>query len=198
VRIGLFRWIALALLTTFSLKGSISAETFEIDPAHSSVDFTVRHIFSKVPGTFTEFSGQIVYDEADPEGASVEATISTASIDTKSERRDNHLRSADFFDAEKYPEISFKSTGVKKSGKMLMVSGDLTLHGVTKSVVLPVEVLGVGVHPMSKSPIAGFSAELHIMRSEFGVNNWVDKAGILSDEVVITINIEGAGAKKEE
>jgi polyisoprenoid-binding protein YceI len=125
------------------------------------------------------------------------ATIQTASINTANAQRDKHLRSPDFFDAEKYPEISFKSTGAKKAGDRLMVTGDLTMHGITKSVVLPVEVLGVGTHPMSKAPVAGFTAELILKRSDFGVNNWTDVAGILGDEVKVTLNIEGVGGKMQ-
>ena len=188
----------LVALSVAAMGGTGYAESFNIDRSHSSVDFTIKHIFSRVPGTFTDFSGTIVYNQAVPESSKVEATIATASIDTKNERRDNHLRNPDFFDAEKYPEVTFKSTGASKSGKMLMVTGDLTLHGVTKSVTLPVEVLGVGVHPMRNVPVAGFSTQVTIKRSDYGVNNWVDKAGILSDEVVIMVNIEAVGAKKEE
>ncbi len=160
--------------------------------AHSSVSFSIRHIVSRTTGRFNDFKGHIVYDEANPSESSVLASIQIVSIDTDNERRDNHLRSADFFDAEKYPEMTFESRTVEKKGETLMVTGDLTLHG-TQQIVLPVEVLGVGTHPMTKAGVAGFQAELTLMRSDFGVNSWTDAAGILGDEVRVTLLIE-AGA----
>ena len=181
---------ALALLF---LAGTGYSETFQIDPVHSSVGFSVRHIFSRVPGTFTNFSGSVVYDSDHPENSSVNAIIQAASVNTENGRRDNHLRSPDFFDVEKFPEITFTSTSVKMEEDRLMVTGDLTMHGVTKSVEMPVEVLGVGPHPVSKAPVAGFAADLEIKRSDFGVNSWTDPAGVVGDEVRIVLNIEAAG-----
>ena len=187
------RSAGVSLLALMLLAGTGFAETFRIDKSHSNVAFSVRHIVSRVQGGFTGFSGTIQYDEKHPEKSTVEATIQTASINTHNERRDGHLRSPDFFDAAAHPEITFKSTKVKKQGDKLMVMGDFTLHGVTKQVMLPVEVLGVGMHPMSKAPVAGFAAELTIKRSDYGVNTWTDVAGVLGDEVKISLNIE-AGA----
>ena len=149
----------ISVLAVLLLTGTGFAETYSIDAVHSSVGFGVRHIVSRVSGGFTDFSGTIMYNPDHPEKSSVEVTIKVASINTNSGRRDNHLRSPDFFDAEKYPEIMFKSTAAKKQGDKLMVTGDLTMHGVTKSVVVPVEVLGVGTHPMSKARVAGFAAD---------------------------------------
>ena len=173
-----------------------SAETYEIDAAHSNVLFSIRHIFSQVQGGFSEFSGTVVYDPKTPEESSVRAKISTTGINTGNERRDNHLRSPDFFDAAQYPEITFESSKVEMHGDKLLVKGDLTVHGVTRSIVLPVQVLGVGMHPMAKAPVAGFLAEAIVKRSDFGVNNWTDKANILGEEVKILLNIE-ALAKKQ-
>ncbi len=190
------KWLrssGIGVLAVLLLTGTGFAETYSIDAVHSSVGFTVRHIFSRVSGEFTDFSGAIMYNPDHPEKSSVEATIKVASINTNDGRRDNHLRSPDFFDAEKYPEIMFKSTGAKKQGDNLMVTGDLTMHGVTKTVVMPVEILGVGTHPMSKAPVAGFAAELTLKRSDFGVNNWTDTAKIVGDEVKVSINVEAAG-----
>jgi polyisoprenoid-binding protein YceI len=192
------RSLGIGVLAVFLLAGTGAADTYSIDTVHSSVGFTIRHIFSRVGGSFTDFSGTIMYDPNHPETSSVEATIKVASINTNNERRDNHLRSADFFDAEKYPQITFKSTGAKKQDEKLMVTGDLTMHGVTRRAVLPIEVLGVGTHPMSKAPVAGFAAELTVKRSDFGVNNWVDKAGMLGDEIKVSLNIEAAGMKTAE
>ncbi len=191
---SLFRTFSATILVLL-LAGSGSANSYKVDPAHSSVEFSIRHIVSRVTGSFTDFSGSIMYDPEQVEKSTVEATIQIGSIDTRNEKRDNHLRSPDFFDAKKYPEMSFKSTGVKKQGDKLLATGDLTLHGVTKSVVLTVEVLGTGVHPMSKAPVAGFVGETVIKRSDYGVNNWTDATGMLGDEVRISLNIEAAGTK---
>ncbi len=186
-------------LTVFALlliSGTSFAEDYKIDPAHSNVGFTIRHIVSRVSGKFSDVSGMVSYDPKAPEKFMAHATIQTTSINTDNDSRDNHLRSPDFFDVAKYPEITFKSTKAKKEGDRLMVTGDLTMHGITKSIVLAVEVLGVGNHPMSKAPMVGLAAELTLQRSDFGVNNWTDAAGILGDEVKITLNIEGMGGKQ--
>ena len=188
----LFRTFSATILVLL-LADSGSANSYKVDVAHSSVEVSIRHIVSRVTGSFTDFSGSIMYDPEQAEKSTVEATIQIGSIDTRNEKRDNHLRSPDFFDTKKYPEMSFKSTGVKKQGDKLLATGDLTFHGVTKSVVLTVEVLGTGVHPMSKAPIAGFAAKTVIKRSDYGVNNWTDATGMLGDEIQISLNIEAGG-----
>jgi polyisoprenoid-binding protein YceI len=171
------------------------AIVYDIDASHSNVGFSVRHLVSKVRGSFNVFTGTLSYDPAAPGKSSVMATIKVSSINTGNERRDNHLRSNDFFGTDTYAEIAFKSTSAKKEGDRLMVKGDLTMHGVTRSVVLPIEVLGLGEHPRSKQPIAGFSAELKLNRSDYGVNSWTDPAAIVGDEVTVSINIEAGKAK---
>ena len=187
------RHLAGGILALVLFAGTgFAAQTYSIDPVHSSASFSIRHIVSRVTGKFNDFHGTIVYDPDSPANSSVTANIDVASIDTGNERRNNHLRSADFFDAEKYPEITFVSTSVEKKGEMLMVTGDLTMHGVTKQVVMSVEVLGIGTHPMTKAALAGFSAELKLNRSDFGVNSWTDMASIVGDEVSITLLIEAA------
>ena len=190
------RGLALGFLAVLLSTDAAFGATYKIDIAHSSVGFSVRHIVSRTTGRFNDFKGRVVYDEANPSASTVSATIQIAGIDTDNERRDNHLRSADFFNAEKYPEMTFMSSSVEMKGDMLMVTGDLTLHGVTKQVVVPVEVLGVGVHPMTKAGVAGFQAELTLKRSDFGVNSWTDAAGVLGDEVTVSLAIE-AGADSE-
>src|ERR1700756_5007965 len=121
------------------LAAPLFADTYKIDKAHSEATFTVRHFVSKVSGKFDDFAGTITGDLANAGAASVEFTIKTASIDTGVANRDNHLRSADFFDAEKNPEITFKSTSIKPSGtkNVFNVTGNLTMRGVTKQVTLP-------------------------------------------------------------
>ena len=180
--------LAFAALTPAG--SSFAAQEYSIDLPHSSVSFSVRHIVSRTAGKFTDFAGSIVYDAKNPNKSSVKATIKMASIDTDNERRDGHLKSDDFFNVEKYPDMTFMSSSVKAKGNMLMVTGDLTMHGVTRKVVLPVEVLGVGTHPMTKASVAGFQADLTVKRSDFGVNTWTDAAGVLGDEVKVTLLVE--------
>jgi polyisoprenoid-binding protein YceI len=175
-----------------AVAGAAQAAVWTIDTSHSSVGFSVRHIFSKVPGTFDKFSGTIDYDPAKPEAASVKVEIEAASINTKNERRDNHLRSADFFEVEKYPTLSFQSTKVVKgAGNALTVEGNLTMKGVTKPVTLAVTFLGAtDPQPGARS---GFEATTTVDRKEYGIlwNRTLDAGGtLLSDDVTITILIE--------
>ncbi len=193
---SMLRNTGICLFALLFLTGASTAEHLKIDASHSNVTFSIRHIVSQVRGSFTDFSGTIHYDQKNPGKSTVEATIKTASINTNNGRRDDHLRSPDFFDAEKYPTITFKSTKAVKKGDKLMVTGNFTMHGTTKEITIPVEVLGVGTHPMTKAPVAGFVGELTILRSDYGVNSWTDAAGILGDEVKIALNIEAAGMGK--
>lgn len=191
---SLARWILPALV--WGLAHAAGAETYVVDLSHSSVDFSIRHLVSRTTGHFNEFSGTINYDPASPETSTFSGIIEAKSIDTGNERRDNHLRGADFFEVAKYPRIEFASKSVKKGKEdRLEVSGTLSLHGVTKAVTFPVEVLGVGVHPMNGRAVAGFAAELTVKRSDYGVDSWTDAAGVLGDEVKITVLIEALGGE---
>jgi polyisoprenoid-binding protein YceI len=168
--------------------------TWDIDTAHSSVGFTVRHlVISKVRGRFLRWSGSLVLDEADPGASRIEARIETASIDTNEPKRDAHLRSADFFDVEQHPELVFRSTGVTKSGgRDYRLSGELTLSGVTRPVVLEVESLGQAKDPWGGTR-AGFTARTSIDRREFGLtwNQALEAGGVLvGDQVEIAIEVE--------
>lgn len=190
----LWSGVAALLLLSLAFAPAVFAEpvTFGVDTAHSSVAFKVRHFFTQVPGHFDEFDGTIVYDAENPENSSVEMTVQAASIDTGNEDRDNHLRSPDFFHVEKYPTLSFASTSVKSAGENeLSVTGDFTLHGVTKRMTVPVKVLGM--MKTDKGARAGFSTELTIDRKEFGIN-WnraLDQGGtILGNEVSVSIDVE--------
>lgn len=168
------------------------AETLSIDPVHSAVQFEIRHLFSKVPGRFNKFESTVQFDQANPESSSVTATIQTESIDTGNEKRDEHLRADDFFDAKKYPEITFKSTKIERTGeKTGKITGDLTMHGVTKPVTLQVEYLGMG-KGMQGETRAGFTATTTIDRKEFGLD-WgkvIEGTAVLGDEVKITVQVE--------
>lgn len=168
--------------------------TWTVDQAHSVVGFSVRHMMvTKVSGQFERFSGTISFDPANVTAATVEVEIETASITTRSADRDAHLRSADFFDAETYPTITFKSTSVEPGkGERFHVHGDLTMHGVTKSVVLDTEFNGSGTSPFGHT-VAGFEASTKFNRSDFGLswNAALETGGVMvSDEIRITLDIE--------
>ena len=167
---------------------------YTIDTAHSRIGFVARHaMVTKVRGQFADYTATAHIDTENPAASSVEVTINVASISTGSPDRDGHLRSADFFDAEKYPTASFVSTGVTAAGEgQLKVAGDLTIHGVTRPVVLDVTINKVGEHPMAKTPAAGFDARTVIKRSDFGVGGY---APAVSDEVTIEITVESRLAK---
>jgi polyisoprenoid-binding protein YceI len=169
--------------------------TYQIDPAHTHAQFKVRHLLvSNVKGDFDKVSGTVEFDDTNPAAGKVNVTIDVASISTREPQRDAHLKSADFFDAEKFPTITFVSTGVVKSGDdSYEVVGDLTIHGVTKTVDLDVEELT----PEMKDPFGllrrGASAKTTILRSDFGIHyNAILEAGgvAISDQVHITIDIE--------
>jgi polyisoprenoid-binding protein YceI len=192
--LSLNRILYQAIAATLLLAFSVLAETYSIDKTHSSVSFSIRHLVSRVSGRFNDFSGTIQYDPAAPEKSQVEAVVQMASIDTDNEKRDGHLKSPDFFDVTQYPVVTFKSTKSEKQGDLLIVTGDLTMHGVTKSIVMPVEILGIGTHPMrDNAPVAGFASQAVLKRSEFGVNSWTDPAKVLGDEVSVTLAIEAVG-----
>jgi polyisoprenoid-binding protein YceI len=177
--------------TTTAVPGLV-AGTWTIDPVHSEVGFVVRHLMvSKVKGKFAVFSGAITI-AANPLESSVTASIDAGSISTGDVNRDGHLRSGDFFEVEKYPEFSFHSTAVVPSGSNYVVTGDLTIHGVTHSVDLDLEFNGVSPDPWGGTR-AGFSAETEISRKDYGIefNMPVDGGGVVvGDKVKITLEIE--------
>ena len=163
---------------------------WEIDTTHSELTFRIRHLVSRVSGSFNQWSGTIVADPADLSGGSVEVTIQTASIFTNHERRDAHLRSDDFFDAPNHPTITFRSTRVEPRGRDLRVHGDLTIRGVTRPVVLEGRLLEVAGAPGRRR--IGFEAETRIDRTDYGVlwNRGAEGGGVvLGDEVTIRMAI---------
>ena len=177
---------------TTQIPGYI-AGTWDIDPVHSDVSFSVRHMMvSKVRGRFGSFSGQIATGQ-DITGSSVTATIDATSIDTNNEQRDNHIRSADFFDVENHPQWTFRSTGLRANGDDFAVDGELTIKGVTRPVALALEVNGFGPDAWGGTR-AGFSASTTIDRNDFGVDIKMPLDGggvVLSDKVQISLEIEG-------
>lgn len=170
-----------------------AADTWNVDPDHSNVDFKIRHLMSKTSGTFNEFSGTVVTDFDNLDAASVEFTIDAASIDTRNDKRDKHLRSPDFFNVEKNPSITFKSTSITKAGEGTFdVTGDLTMNGVTRQVTLPVEFIGTMKDPWGNTR-AGFSLETTLDRKEYGIewNKALDAGGVLlGDEVEVEIDLQ--------
>jgi polyisoprenoid-binding protein YceI len=166
--------------------------TWDIDAAHSTVGFSVRHMMvSKVRGYFREFSGEIVTAE-DPTQSSVTATINMDSIDTRQEQRDAHIRSADFFDVGNHTELTFRSTGVRTDGADWTVEGDLTIKGVTKPVTLELEIQGFGPDAYGGTR-AGFSAKTEISRKAFGVDIDMPMDGggvVVGDKINIELEIE--------
>jgi len=163
-------------------------ETYKIDPVHSSVVFRIKHLdISYIYGRFNEVGGTVVLNEADPAACATEAEVKVESIDTHNADRDKHLKSPDFFDAEKHPLITFKSTSFKKAGEQTYeVQGNLTLHGVTKPLTVKLERTGAG--PGMKSEFrAGFETEFPVKRTEFGMTALVGPVG---DEVRLTVSLE--------
>lgn len=177
----------LSLLLASSSPVFAAVETYLIDPAHSSVGFSIRHFVSKVPGSFLKFEGTLQVDRDNLENSRVEATIDAASIHTAEPKRDAHLRSADFFDAAKFPSIAFKSkTWKKTAADTFDVAGDLTIHGVTKPVVLKAKSLGFGPGQPGQM-LSGWEATTTLKRGDFGINGY---EGMLGQDVVVTITIE--------
>lgn len=176
---------------TTSIPGYL-AGTWDVDPVHSDVSFTVRHMMvSKVRGRFASFSGEIVTGE-DVTDSSVAASIDPASVDTGNAQRDADLRSADFFDVENHPLWTFRSTGVRVDGDGLVVDGELTIKGVARSVPLALEVNGIGPD-VSGGTRAGFSATTTIDRSDFGVDIKLPLDGggvVVGDKVQVSLEIE--------
>ena len=165
---------------------------YTVDRGHSSVNFRIRHLVSRVDGRFEDFGGTVAYDPAKPEASSVDIVVQAASIDTGHQRRDADLRSENFFDVTKFPTLTFKSVSVKRAaGKNLDVTGDLTMHGVTKRLTIPVEVLGI--MPFRGGLKGGFSTTFTVNRKDFAItwNRAVDQGGmLLGDDVEITVNLE--------
>lgn len=168
--------------------------TYVIDPAHSSASFSIKHMMiAKVHGGFEKLSGKLIYDPASPGNSLVEASIETASINTRDAQRDTHLKSADFFDVEKYPLIDFQSTQIEKTGEGMKIQGDLTIHGVTKQVTLDVEgPTGEMKDPWGNVKI-GASGSTKIKRKDFGLSwNAALEAGgfLVGDDVNITLDVQ--------
>jgi polyisoprenoid-binding protein YceI len=180
----------LAIAAPFAAMAQTS--TWKSDPAHTEVDFTIKHLaLSNVHGRFGHVDATIVYDEKDVTKSTVNATIDVTGLSTGEPARDGHLKSPDFFDVSQFATATFASTSVVKSATGLKVSGNLTIHGVTKPVVLDVDGPTAPVNGMDKKPHVGFSATTKINRTDFGIGPKFPEA-ILGDEVKISIDLDVA------
>lgn len=189
------RLFGVAALGTLALAAGASAETdsFKIDPEHTNILFIVNHLgYSRMIGQFQDFGGQFTFDDQAVENSAVEVTVKTESVDTDHQARDDDLRSPDFFNAVEFPDMTFKSTKVEKTGeKTGKITGDLTLLGVTKPVTLDVTFNQKAPHPLpgyNGILSAGFSATAKILRSDFGMKTFVPAIG---DEIDIILEVEG-------
>jgi polyisoprenoid-binding protein YceI len=196
MKVNLTRWAATTgLAAILSVSASGGTSTWKIDPKHSAAQFGVTHLMiSTVRGEFHNVNGTVVLDDKDMTKSTVEVTIDATSVDTREPDRDKHLKSPDFFDVAKYPTFTFKSTKVEQAGAgKLKVTGDLTIHGVTKSVVLDVDGPKTPVTDPWKMQRTAVSATTKINRKDFGVN-WsgtMDTGGaVVGDEVSITMDVE--------
>ncbi|HKK18164.1 MAG TPA: YceI family protein [Opitutales bacterium] len=182
--------IAAILLASFALGSTAQAEveTYKIDTAHSSVKFSIRHFVAKTTGNFSDFEGTLKIDRDDLTNSKVEATVKIPSVDTDSDKRDAHLQEDDYFDAGEHPLMTFKSTKwTKAEGEnKFKVTGDLTMRGITKEVVLDVELLGFG-EGMRGAYLSGWEASTTLDRTEWGIDGGQPAVGT---EVDVTINIE--------
>jgi polyisoprenoid-binding protein YceI len=190
------RYAKSVVACTASLFLTVSAwavDTYEIDPAHTHIGFSVRHmVVTNVKGKFSQFAGTIAYDDKDITKSAVNLTIQAASIDTDNDKRDEHLKSADFFDAQKFPTLTFQSKRIEKQGEGYVMVGDLTIRGVTREVTVPFTFNGT-VKDMQGASRLGAEGELKLNRHDYGVS-WsktLDNGGlVVGNEVKIEFNVE--------
>ena len=186
-----FAFVGIFILISTAL---FAFDTYTIDPVHTSVQFSVKHmVISSVHGIFRDVSGTINYDPKDPTKGSVEVHIKAASINTGSDNRDNHLRSPDFLDVEKFPELTFKSTQIEKSGDGYIARGPLTIHGVSKDVAIPFTIGGT-IKDAKGNTRFGAEASVTINRKDFGLtwNRAVEGGMLVGDDVKIDLGVEGS------
>jgi polyisoprenoid-binding protein YceI len=187
-------WLAPALCAGFLSVGPAgrpahaAPEAYQVDPVHSAILFRTKHLnVSHVYGRFDQFSGTITIDEANPAASSVRIEVDAKSLNTGNPKRDDHLRSPDFFGVVQFPKITFASTAVKKDGDVYEVTGDLALHGVTKSVTVKMQQLGKGPGMKPGTTLVGFEGVLEIKRSDYGMNFMLNG---VSDDVRLTLAFE--------
>jgi polyisoprenoid-binding protein YceI len=197
----------LPLITILTLTASIPLSAmaevvqYPVDPTHSQVVFSVRHILANVPGRFDEFEGAVWVDPKNIEGSlKVSGTVQMASVNTNNEKRDGHLRSPDFFDTENHPQLTFESKSAKKKGDKYVLTGDLTMRGVTKSVDFEVVIHGFAENPFTKTPMTALEMTGTIDRQEFGVSfsKTLETGSLLvGNDVTMTVHIEATVAPEQ-
>lgn len=191
---GFKNFVGLSVVCLIVLVSNVSAEeTYKIDPVHSTIGFAVKHILvSTTRGVFTDYSGEIQFDKEALDTFKADVTIQVSSIETNNEKRNGHLLNSDFFDAEKYPVITFNSNEIHKISGAYEIVGDFTMHGITKEISIPMFISGPIQHPKGGNLI-GLAGEFVINRQDYGVswNKNLDKGGVMiSDDVKILIEIE--------
>lgn len=185
-----------AAMMALTVPALAAPQKYEIETPHTQILFSVNHLgFSNSWGKFTEHDGTILFDQENPANSTVEVTIKTASIEMNDGKWNDHMKNADFFDVEKFPDMTFKSTKIDVTGAdTAKITGDLTIKDVTKPVVLDATLNKAGNHPMGAKPWAGFSATAAIKRSDFGMNYGLPA---VSDDVKITLEVEAFAAQAE-
>ena len=185
-------FVLLFAITAVAQQTATTTGTHPIDNAHSTVGFSVPILggLSQVKGKFTDFAITLNHDEKDVTKSSVNVVIKATSVDTGIERRDAHLRNADFFDVEKFPEITFKSERIEKKGKQFIAHGPLTMHGVTKQIELPFTITGTYKNPTNNKTTVGYSAKMVLNRRDFGINYArQDNPTFVGDEITVEIEL---------
>jgi len=186
------------IVTVFAMlmmvfTSAFAGDKYVPDPAHTNIGFQVKHmVITTVSGNFTDYDYSFVYDEKNPENSAIKASIKVASVNTDNEKRDNHLRSGDFFDAEKHPEITFESNKIIQNDDGFVAVGNLTMRGVTKEIELPFTITGIIQDPWGNTKM-GVESRLTIDRQDFNVswNNTLDTGGlVVSDEVDIILDLQ--------
>ena len=171
---------------------TVEAPEWNIDNNHTSISFEVNHFFTPVTGSFKDFEGNLSFDPENLDGSRASFTVQIASVETDNKKRNDHLQSGDFFDAKNYPEMKFVSTSFTKSGDDYTLSGNLTIRDVTKEISIPIDLLGLGEHPMKKGKlITAMRAEFSLNRNDYGVGtgSWTATA-VVGDEVKVSILLE--------
>ncbi|GAB2581379.1 polyisoprenoid-binding protein [Dyella jejuensis] len=188
------RYVMLAGLLGAAVSAQAAPVTYKLDPGHTMVLFSWSHFgFSHPTADLGIADGTLVFDQQHPSQSSVEVTMPLSNLDTHVPALDQHLKQPDFFNADKYPEVTFKSTSVQPlGGKRYKVTGNLTVHGVTRPVVLDATLNNIGTHPMTGQPAIGFNATGTLKRSDFGLGAYVPK---VSDEIQLNITTEGSVPK---
>lgn len=185
-----FSLLAIVFASVFATAASAQTTTWAIDPAHSGIEFVVRHMgVSNVHGRFGNIQGNVIINDTDATKSTVSVTIDATTVDTGNSQRDNHLKSPAFFDVTKIPTATFTSTSVAKNGNHLSVTGNLTLHGVTRPVTLDVDGPSAPVPGMDKKPHSGFSATTTLERKDFGVGADFPEA-VVGNDIKLTIELE--------